>query len=114
MEYGVKLRQLRKERKMSQGELAKELQVTPAAISQFETGIRMPALPGIVKTADLMGVTTDYLLGRTQEKNLPVELLNEDNQRICRSYDSLSDSSKTAFKEFLEFLQKREEPLKGQ
>lgn len=41
------------------------LKVSVQSISNWETGTRSPGLDQVIKLAELYGVTTDYLLGRT-------------------------------------------------
>lgn len=59
---------LRKEKKISQKEAAASLGVSQALLSHYENGLREPGLEFAVRAADYYGVTTDYLLGVTSEK----------------------------------------------
>lgn len=56
---------LRKEKKMTRPELAKQLKVSPATLYCWERGTRNPELPSLIRLADILGVSLDYLLGRT-------------------------------------------------
>ncbi len=59
-----RIKELRKEKGLSQAELAKALFVNQTAVSQWERGATMPS-PNMLNTlADYFHVTTDYLLGR--------------------------------------------------
>ena len=60
-----KLKQLRKECKLTQGELAAELNVTQQAIAKWESGRALPEPETISRIAGFFGVTTDYLLDMT-------------------------------------------------
>ena len=62
---GSRIRDLRTEREMTQGELGKELGVGNTSISQYESGARLPDIVTIEKLADVFKVSTDSLLGRT-------------------------------------------------
>ncbi|KRL72376.1 hypothetical protein FC54_GL001108 [Ligilactobacillus saerimneri DSM 16049] len=53
---------------MSQSELAKIIGVTQTTITAWETGKAEPASSAVANLADYFGVTTDYLLGRPEEK----------------------------------------------
>ena len=58
-----KLRQIRTRAKLSQGEIARKLDVNDRArISQFESGKRQPSLPVLLKYARLAKVTVDVLI----------------------------------------------------
>ncbi|QLL78185.1 helix-turn-helix domain-containing protein [Ligilactobacillus saerimneri] len=65
---GQKIRDLRKQRKMSQTELANILHVSQQTVTAWETGKAEPASSAVANLADYFGVTTDYLLGRPEEK----------------------------------------------
>ncbi len=58
---------LRKERKLTQAELAKALNVTQAAIGNWELGKREPDNKTLSDIADFFHVSIDYLVGRTDE-----------------------------------------------
>ena len=62
MNIGEKINQLRKEKGMTQKELASELNVTDKAISRWESGQGNPDLELIPKIASIFNVTTDFLL----------------------------------------------------
>ena len=59
---------LRKEKKISQKEAAAALGVSQALLSHYENGLREPGLEFAVRAAEYYGVTTDYLLGVTADK----------------------------------------------
>jgi len=64
MILGYRLRELRKENKMSQETLGKLLGVTKVSVSGYENGTRMPSLDVLQGMIDVFGVSADYLLGR--------------------------------------------------
>lgn len=47
----------------TQTELARELGVTPAAYSYFESGDRTPSLAVVKRISIILGVSIDYLVG---------------------------------------------------
>ena len=53
--------------RLSQSELARRMHVSPAWISHLERGSRLPSARLLVRLADALGVSTDYLLGRTRQ-----------------------------------------------
>ncbi len=57
------LKELRKEKKLSQAEFAKEFNIGQTTVSGWETGYREPDLDTLIKLSKYFGVTTDYLLG---------------------------------------------------
>ena len=71
-----KYRQLRKERNMSQANLAKRLGVSQTAVSQWETNKNYPDSNTSKELAEIFSVTTDYLL------NVDSSKLKKDNEII--------------------------------
>ena len=65
IQFKERLKELRKEKQLSQADLAKELQVSQRSISSWETGFRQPDFETLEQLAKYFGVTTDYLLGVT-------------------------------------------------
>ena len=65
---GGRLRELRKEKKLKQRELAVLLGITEVHYRRVEAGkINIPTLT-LCTLADYYGVTTDYLLGRSDQR----------------------------------------------
>lgn len=58
-----KLRQLRKEYKMTQTELAEKFGVSQQALAKWEAGRALPETETISRIAGFFSITTDYLLG---------------------------------------------------
>lgn len=66
----AKLKQLRKDAKMTQKELAKKIHVTHVSISGYESGKRKPNLETLKLLADYFDLTMDSLLNSKKNKNL--------------------------------------------
>lgn len=63
MELGKILKELRKEKGLTQTELALNLCTTQDSISLWELGKSYPDILMLIKIAKFFDVTTDYLLG---------------------------------------------------
>lgn len=61
---------LRKERGLSQKQVASDLGISQALLSHYEKGIRECGLDFLVKAAEYFEVSCDYLLGRTVHRRL--------------------------------------------
>lgn len=68
--FGERLKELRKKNRYTQKELAKILNITQTALSRLESGTTSANEDIIIKVADLFNVSADYLLGRTDIKNI--------------------------------------------
>ena len=65
--FSERLIQLRKERGLSQATVARDLNVSLGIICYWETNKSDPTASNIAKIARYFNVTTDYLLGKTED-----------------------------------------------
>ena len=59
---GPRIAALRRGKNMSQGDLARRLQVSPSAVGMYEQGRREPSAELLVRLARVLEVSVDYLL----------------------------------------------------
>lgn len=69
MDFKTRLKQLRTEAGLSQKELGKIIGATYSAISFWETGVNEPKISYIIALCKYFKVTSDYLLGMTNNPN---------------------------------------------
>ena len=87
--FASRLRLLRKQKQVSQKKAAEDLGVSQALLSHYENGIRECGLDFVVRAADYYGVSTDYLLGHSNDimEYDPSRILIEDDdpedQKMC-------------------------------
>lgn len=62
-----RLTALREKYNLSQSDIARQIDVTPALISAYENQERKPSLDKLVALADIFHVSTDYILGRSAQ-----------------------------------------------
>ncbi|MBE7082232.1 MAG: helix-turn-helix transcriptional regulator [Clostridiales bacterium] len=63
MEIAKLIKELRKEKKLTQTELAKLLNTTQDTISLWELGKSLPSVIDLVNLCKIFNVSADYLLG---------------------------------------------------
>ena len=88
MPIGVRIKELRSEQRLSQGDLATMIGADPGQISRYENGHIAPSADAIVRLAEALDVSCDYLLiddaprrgFRTAIENALGESLNEVTQ----------------------------------
>ncbi len=68
-----KIKKLRKAKRVSQVEMASALGLTKQCVSNWENDNIQPSIEMLVKIADYFGVTTDYLLCRSETDVINVE-----------------------------------------
>lgn len=66
----MRLRELRKEKGISQLKLAMALDTTQNTISRYETGAHDPGIKELIRIADYFEVSIDYLLERTDNPQM--------------------------------------------
>ncbi|MBR3283051.1 MAG: helix-turn-helix transcriptional regulator [Ruminococcus sp.] len=73
MYYLQRLKDLREDMDMQQSDVAKLLNTTQPQYSRYETGERELPLRHLVTLADFYNVSADYILGRTNDKELHIK-----------------------------------------
>lgn len=75
--FGDTIKNLRLSYKLSQVQLANELNVSKQTISNWENNNILPSIEMLVKVAQLFSVTTDYLLELDNRRYMEVTGLND-------------------------------------
>ena len=73
--FGETLRKLREERGLSQKELGKQMFVNHSTIARWEADPSVITGQVLRQLSDLFGCTTDYLLGRSEERVPPARMV---------------------------------------
>lgn len=71
-----RIKELRKKRNITQIRLSTEIEVSQETISAYENGKAEPKLDKLVRIADFLNTSTDYLLGRTDDDSPLIDLAN--------------------------------------
>ena len=95
VEFGERLRTLRKEKKLTQQQLASMIGVKNSVISFYEMGDRTPSPEVIKKLASVLHVSTDFLLGIDKQEAIDVSGLEESDKALVRTLvDILRDKNR--------------------
>ncbi len=89
----------RDSRRISQGELAKKTGLPASSISHFEGGGRKPSFDNLLRLADALDVTTDYLLWRSEHVGTSVAA-----QKLQKHLDELNSYDLDIAEKFIEVL----------
>ena len=105
MEFSERLKELRKQAHLTQVELASKLGIVQSSYADWERGKKKPTQDNLVKIAQILNVSVDYLVGNSEEKADEldnIELLFRMNSK------GLTDEEKKVFKkELIEFMEER-------
>lgn len=97
--FGEKLKQLRKQQKLTQEELAKILDVARTTYSSYEQGRRMPDPEIQKRIAEYFNVSLDFLHGREENE---LEITNGKVMTIAAHIDD--DTSDEEMEEILDYI----------
>ena len=79
MDFGTRLKELRKQNGLTQQQLAERVGVTKSVISFYELKERTPSPDVLTKLSYIFHVSTDYLLGIERNKTVDVTGLSDDD-----------------------------------
>lgn len=82
--------QLRKQNKISQNKLGKDIGLATNTICQYENGRRIPDIKTLILIADYFGVSCDYLLDRQSPS------ISENRQQLLDKIYTLSEEQVSA------------------
>ena len=69
IKFAERLQELRRERHVTQKNMAEFVGIQMRSYQSYEGGDRRPDYEKLVALADYFGVTTDYLLGRSDQRD---------------------------------------------
>ena len=105
MEFSERLKDLRKQAGLTQVDVAEKLGISQPAYASWERGVKKPTQENLVKIAQILNVSVDYLVGNSEEKTDEldnIELLFRMNSK------GLTNEDKKVFKkELIEFMEER-------
>jgi len=104
--FADRLKQLRTQRKLTQGRMAEILGVSLRMYCRWEAAEAMPYADTLVKIADALQVSADELLGRDELKP-EHRIHNAELHRLYQQVDQLSDEDQQALIILLDSLVKR-------
>lgn len=106
LEFGEKLKYLRLEKKLNQKKLSEEIEVASSMISCWENGVNEPKISYLISLSKFFNVSTDYLLGiseewqsvKTVEGEINPQILLKDTREFVKIYEQLSAERKNDLK----------------
>lgn len=105
MEFSERLKELRKQAHLTQVELAGKLGIVQSSYADWERGRKKPTQDNLVKIAQVLNVSVDYLVGNPEKKADEldnIELLFRMNSK------GLTEEEKETFKkELIDFMEER-------
>lgn len=85
--FGNRLRALREDRDLMSKDFAKQMNVEPSTVTNWEKGNRFPKEDVLVALANYFDVSIDYLLGRTDDPKNIVYSAVIDGDKVDLEFD---------------------------
>ena len=78
MIYGLseRIKNSRLQKGLTQVQVAKRLNITKSAVNAWETGTTTPSITYIIKLSQMLGISTDYLLGVNEREGLTIDIID--------------------------------------
>lgn len=102
--FAKRLRDAREELGLMQKEMASKLSMPITTYNGYETGKRSPSLDIVKHIADMLDISTDYLLGRT---NIKINISNLREEELIEKLNPTND-----MRELLEHFSKLDSEAK--
>lgn len=83
-DFGLRLKELREKKGLSQQEVANRLEVTKHTISGYERNIISPSIGLLVKLALLYGTSIDYMMGLDERPHIYLDGMTENHQKLIQ------------------------------
>ncbi len=99
-----RIKELRAEQNLSLRELASRLGIAYTSLGKYERGEQQPNMVTLCQIADYFQVTTDYLLGRTDDRLCSDSIFSEDMQNLKSAYENAPPLIKSHFANIISYI----------
>lgn len=108
MGFPERFRNLRLQKNLSQEDLGKLVGIHPNHLGRYERGLSKPSAETLQKLAEVLGVSSDYLIGGTAEDFAKAKFEDKDLLRMFQEIEKFPAEEKETIKKVLDaFLTKR-------
>ena len=108
-DVGARLRALRKERHLTQTELARQIGIQQSDLSRMEKGEYRVSLDNLFKILAVFDISLNAFFADQQADDEPGRALSREDMQILHLVRQLSESGRREAMEFLEFKVRREQ-----
>jgi transcriptional regulator with XRE-family HTH domain len=108
-DVGARLRSLRKERHLTQTELARQIGIQQSDLSRMEKGEYRVSLDNLFKILAVFDIALNDFFAENQTADEPRRALSREDMQILHLVKQLSESGRREAMEFLEFKVRREQ-----
>ncbi len=91
--FGERLKELRKENGLSQKEFAEKSAIALPTVSAYENKKKKPSVDSLLKVCDSYHVSADWLLGRSQAKNMDICTYKDFFRALIKIYQAQKEDN---------------------
>ena len=106
------IKAIRQKRKITQVDLAKKINVKQETISAYESDKALPSADVLVKIANYLNTSVDYLLGRIEDDSplseFNIKKMNPKTYRMINNFIMLKDKEKDDVLWYSEVIRKKD------
>jgi transcriptional regulator with XRE-family HTH domain len=99
--FSERLFKLRLNKRMTQKELADAVGLSKNHIGRYERGLSEPSSDSLMRLADVLGVTSDYLISGSTEDAAKADFEDRELLFMFKEVEQMDQSRKNMVKEFL-------------
>ena len=107
-----RFKEIRIKRNITQVDLAKQIDVKQETISAYESGKAFPSAETLIKIADYLNTSTDYLLGRIDDDSplsgFNIKEMNPKTYKMLNNFIMLKDKEKDDVLWYSEVIRKKD------
>lgn len=106
---GDRIKDLRKQKNLSQSELADKVGISYAQIGRYETKGSQPPAETLKKIADALGVSPDFLIYGTSDEKAKTKLTDADLINQFKAIENMDEEDKNVIKKLIDaFITKKQ------
>ena len=79
--FSDRLKAIRKNKNLTQAELAQRLNIVTGTVSSYEQGLKYPSVEVLVKICDVLEISSDYLLGISDDLSFKMGGITEEQEQ---------------------------------
>jgi transcriptional regulator with XRE-family HTH domain len=100
--FGPRLRELRRQRNLSQSQLGEQVGIHYTHVGRYERGTSRPSAAALMRLADVLGVSGDYLIQGATDDNATARLADAELLRAFRDVEQLPAEDQAVIKRLLD------------
>ena len=106
--FSIRLKELRQKQKLSQTELGEKINTHYTNIGKYERGVSLPSTQKLSQLAEVLGVTTDYLIEGKIIEVAKTKLEDKDLLQMFTEIEQFDEDDKITIKKLIDaFIAKK-------